>query len=369
MNDGTGAMSDTVQPFDSDHSNDLALGDLDNDQDLDIVVVNEGTTAGTVWMNDGNGSYTAHPTAPTFIDGNSSAVALGDIDGDADLDVVVANLNNQAQTVWLNDGEGVLSTHPISPTFGLGASFDIALGDLDSDGDLDAVVANYVSPTMADIETVWLNDGTGRFSPHPTTPEFEGGDAQAIALGDLDRDGDLDAVVANTDNGAQTVWVNDGFGNLSAHPEDASFGAGNSTGIGLNDLDGDGDLDAVVSNAGSEAQSVWINRGNGIFDAHRHKPSFGTEDSAGLALGDLNGDQVLDAVFANQNGEAQTVWLNEPAFLSHSPNPAPNRVAVPILSDVGLYFNQSLSASSVSAGYFYHAWSIKRKERRQFCDA
>ena len=354
VNDGTGVMSDTLQLFDSGPSNDLVLGDLDNDQDLDIVVVNEDVpvTNGTVWVNDGTGSFSAHPTAPTFVDGNSSAIALGDIDGDADLDAVVANLNNQAQTVWVNDGDGVLSAHPYTPTFGLGDSFDIALGDLDSDGDLDAVVANYVAPTEEDKETVWLNDGAGGFYPHPTTPEFEGGDAQAIALGDIDADGDLDAVVANTDAGAQTVWVNDGAGTLTAHPEEPSFGAGNSTGIALNDLDGDGDLDAIVSNAGSEAQTVWINLGSGIFDAHRHKPSFGSGDSAGVALGDINGDQVLDAVFANQNSESQTVWLNEGSFLSHSPYPEPNHVAVPILSNVGLYFNQLLSSSSVSTDTF-----------------
>jgi hypothetical protein len=62
------------------------------------------------------------------------------------------NTLGQAQDVYLNDGTGRFATHPISPTFGAGDSRDVALGDVDGDGDLDAVVANWVA-----AQTVWLN--------------------------------------------------------------------------------------------------------------------------------------------------------------------------------------------------------------------
>jgi hypothetical protein len=92
------------------------------------------------------------PPSPTFGAGESKSVALGDVDGDGDLDALVANDNDAAQEVYLNDGGGAFSAHPISPTFGAGNSSAIALGDVDGDGDLDALVAN-----VSAAQTVWLN--------------------------------------------------------------------------------------------------------------------------------------------------------------------------------------------------------------------
>ena len=57
--------------------------------------------------------------------------------------------------------------------------------------------------------------GTGNFTPHPTTPTFGAGNSRAVALGDLDGDGDLDALVANFGGEAETVWLNDGLGNFT----------------------------------------------------------------------------------------------------------------------------------------------------------
>ena len=70
-------------------------------------------------------------------------------------------------------------------------------------------------------ETVWLNNGGGGFTAHPTRPSFGLGDSGAVSLGDLDGDGDLDAVVANAGKGeeAETVWLNDGGGRLTAASE------------------------------------------------------------------------------------------------------------------------------------------------------
>ena len=93
-------------------------------------------------------------------------MALGDLDGDGDLDALVANCCSQAETVWRNDGTGSFSAHPTTPSFGAGDSYGVALGDLDGDGDLDAVVANFIG----EAETVWRNNGTGSFSAHPTSP-------------------------------------------------------------------------------------------------------------------------------------------------------------------------------------------------------
>ena len=314
LNGGSGNFSPhpTTPSFEAGTCYDFALGDLDGDGDLDAVAANIGAGAETVWLNDGSGNFSAHPTTPSFGAGASFAVVLGDLDGDGDLDAVVANYAGQAETVWLNNGSGSFSPHPTAPAFGAGQSTDIGLGDIDGDGDLDVVLAN-AGPSADEPETVWLNNGSGVFTPHPTTPSFGAGDSEALALGDIDGDGDLDAVVANDlDPKLETVWLNNGSGSFSPHPTTPTFGGGQSFDIALGDLDGDGDLDAVVANFGGlvEPETVWLNNGSGVFTPHPTTPAFGANASLGIALGDIDRDGDLDAVVANINNEEETVWLN-----------------------------------------------------------
>jgi len=128
----------------------------------------------------------------------STSVALGDLDGDGDLDAMVAN-NGQPNTVWTNDGNGTFTNS--GQALGNSSSFSVALGDLDDDGDLDAMVANQNQPNI-----VWNNDGNGTFTN--SGQALGNGISLSVALGDLDGDSDLDAMVANQ-NQPNTVWTND----------------------------------------------------------------------------------------------------------------------------------------------------------------
>ena len=123
---------------------------------------------------------------------DSHAVALGDLDGDGDLDAFVGNFR-QANRVWLNDGSGRFidsdQDFPVSRTLG------VSLGDLDGDGDLDALSQND------GLTRVWLNNGSGLFTQGASTLIISG--AGVLPLGDLDGDGDLDTI------GGQYVWLND----------------------------------------------------------------------------------------------------------------------------------------------------------------
>ncbi|MFL6246570.1 MAG: FG-GAP-like repeat-containing protein [Thermoanaerobaculia bacterium] len=298
LNDGTGVFTqDGI--YGAGDTYDVALGDLDNDGDLDFVSANRLENE-TVWINDGSANFTQHAT--TFNGDSTIDVSLGDIDGDGDLDAVLSNQSG-AQSAWLNDGTGGFTAHPTTPTFGSGNMNAIPLGDLDGDGDLDAITANQNG-----AEQVWMNDGTGSFS---ASTSFGGDNSYDVALGDVDGDGDLDAVVANMSGQAETVWSNSGNGTFSSL---SSFGTGDSRAVALGDVDGDGDLDAVIANAGTEAETIWLNDGSGTFSAH---PSVATinsgTDTWGLALGDLDGDGDLDVLVANAGNPHQneTVWLNE----------------------------------------------------------
>ncbi|MGE4620235.1 MAG: FG-GAP-like repeat-containing protein, partial [Planctomycetota bacterium] len=126
--------------------------------------------------------------------GWSRMVSLGDIDGDGDLDALVANDGGQQNKVWINQG-GDQTGSPGQFLYSgqsLGESGQcISLGDLDGDGDLDAIVARYSSPNK-----VWINQG-GNQSGTPgqfldSGQALGGSNSWDIALGDVDGDGDLD---------------------------------------------------------------------------------------------------------------------------------------------------------------------------------
>ena len=133
-------------------------------------------------------------------------------------------------------------------------------------------------------------------------------DSTSVALGDLDCDGDLDAMVANY-NQPNTVWTNDGNGTFTNSGQ--ALGNGDSSSVALGDLDGDGDLDAMIGNYNTQPNTVWTNDGNGTFTNSGQE--LGNRNSLEVALGDLDGDGDSDAMFANaivKEGQPNTVWIN-----------------------------------------------------------
>jgi hypothetical protein len=204
-------------------------------------------------------------------------VALGDVDGDGDLDAFVANYN-QPNKVWENDGGGKFSDS--SQSLGSSASYAVALGDVDGDGDLDALAANYNQPNK-----VWENDDAGNFSD--SGQSLGSSSSFAVALGDVDGDGDLDAFVANYNNQPNKVWLY--FYYCFADID--------------TDLDVDGmDLaafaNAYVTEYGSSQCSGFMDTGQ----------SLGSSSSFAVALGDADDDD-LDAFVVN-SGQPNKVWIS-----------------------------------------------------------
>ncbi|MBU1864858.1 MAG: VCBS repeat-containing protein, partial [Actinobacteria bacterium] len=294
INNGNGVFTDSGQALGTAASHGVALGDLDGDGDLDAYVANTG--GNRTWFNDGPGTFTGGQSLGT---GNSMDGALGDLDGDGDVDAFVGNIS--VNRVWLNNGLGTFTDSGQE----LGSSTDtygVALGDLDGDGDLDAYAANGAI-TIGQANRAYFNDGAGVFTDGGQAMGDQYRRSRDVALGDLDGDGDLDVFVVNDSQTANRVWLNDGAG---AFTDSQGLGNSSSRGVGLGDLDGDGDLDAFVVND-DHAKRVWLNDGTGSFtDSGQVLTS---SNSRGVALGDLDGNGSLDA-FVADSGQANRVWFN-----------------------------------------------------------
>ncbi|MEM7306949.1 MAG: VCBS repeat-containing protein [Planctomycetota bacterium] len=275
-NDGTGELTPTqLATFSPVQDWSLALGDIEGDGDLDLLSIIS-TAPATLWLNDGAAAFTrtAFSLPPSVPYG---AVFL-DADADGDQDVAVYGNNNQ---LLINDGTGALTATPGFPTSG--TSEAAAFGDFDLDGDLDGVYQPIPGSGY-----LTRNDGAS-WTLVPGIGDLFG--SRDLDAGDLDGDGALDLLATGFFPGDR-VLLGDGAGGfaLSAYlpgDHDSFEGA-------LADLDEDGDLDAVTGR-------FWENTGSGLVEAT--PPGVTKERSdVPLALGDLDGDGDLDVLY---DGELQ----------------------------------------------------------------
>ena len=274
LNNGAGVFTNSGQPLPI--ASTIVPGDFDGDGFCDVAIADfVYQTPVRVCLNDGLGMFTNGVQSYSIY---SYALDIGDMDSDGDLDIVSGN--SSEDTVLVNDGTGHFSVGwsggwAYHDTFGIALvkhsfraeqprwayhdTFGIALGDVDGDGDLDAVESGYYGPTTYYGLRILTNDGTGQLSLSQVTGPVAY--CHGIALGDLDADGDLDAVLGGTSgHGNTTVWTNDGHGLFG--PSGQAFGSyGNEYGtrIGLADLDEDGALDIAVSYQESHSHPFWIN--------------------------------------------------------------------------------------------------------------
>ena len=306
LNDGTGNFIDSGQQLGLGVSRAATLGDVDGDGDLDALITQfdpygpGGNTGHQVWINDGSAGFSAGSSMQG--DSYARAIELADLDGDGTLDAMIGYSYSPSR-VWRNDGSGVFRDS--GQSFG-DSVLDIGLGDLDGDGDLDALLVDY----LGGGDRVWLNDGNGVFNQADSVRLSSTG--FVVAVGDFDGDLDLDAFIGthggSNQSAGNVLWVNDGQGGFvqGVLPDLGEL----VRAVEAGDLDGDGDLDLIVSDGYSLSRftSVLLNDGNGEFTVSEHNFAHGDYHS-GSDLGDLDGDGDLDLVTVG-SGPEFSVWLN-----------------------------------------------------------
>ncbi|GAB4193086.1 MAG: hypothetical protein Tsb002_23310 [Wenzhouxiangellaceae bacterium] len=224
---------------------------------------------------------------------NSMDVEMTDVDGDGDLDILVA-CEFCPNKLLINNGAAVFSDESSArlPQV-IHDSEDIAIADYDGDGDADVL---FVSEDDQ-INELYFNNGSGVFSDQTQRLGVTGVSNAVIAV-DIDRDDDADILIGNA--GANVLLVNDGSGQFSDQSALAlPFNNEITQDVEAGDIDGDGDPDIIVGN--ENGNRLWLNNGQGVFSdvTSSHLPLLTGEESREVDFGDIDGDGDLDLIIAN----------------------------------------------------------------------
>ncbi len=287
------ARFNVMRPLGSDRSTTYAceLADFDGDGDLDIATGNDMAPC-QIFLNDGDAQFSLQGSFGDVSSVRSLTVADIDLDGDQDILVTCRGRSNR---IYLNDGSAKFDQ---SIEFGTkrDSTIDVEVGDVDGDGDLDLVLANRDGQPNA-----WLiNDGKLNFDQTRTFGHAQS-QTRAVAVGDFDGNGILDWAIGNIGQSNQ-LFLGDGKGGVA---KAIDFGEVDSKTYCLAafDMDRDGDLDLIAGNAG-QANAVYLNEGRGqsfrevVFGDPLHL-------TYGLSVGDLDSDGTPDIALANSDAPNQ----------------------------------------------------------------
>ena len=237
--------------------------------------------------------------ASTFAAGaDPISAAVGDFNSDGKPDLVVANFGSNNVSVFLGTGTGGFG--PVT-NFAAGQQpFSVRVADLNGDGKVDLAVANSGSVSIL------LGNGNGTFGPASNVSVGTAG--RSIAIGDLNGDGKLDMVVANNASNSVSVLMGLGTGAFGL-PADFATGSGTAPGsIVIEDFNGDSKPDLAVAKFFGGSVAVLLGNGNGTFGPAANFPT-DLNNSQAVAVGDFNADGKPDLAVANSGSNTVSVLL------------------------------------------------------------
>ncbi len=304
----------------------IAVGDIDGDGKKDVIVINTTDNTTSVLRNTSipgimnSGSLAAKVD---FTVGTSpSAVSIADFDGDGKNDIAVGNNGGSSVSVLRNTSvAGYINAGSFAAKVDFNASSslgDIAVTDVDGDNKIDIITTGLVSNTISVLRNTSVPGSITAGSFAAKADFATGVFPKGVSVSDVDGDGKTDIVVTNLNSSSISVFRNTsaaGTINTGSLAAKVDFTASTPFGIEMEDIDGDGKKDVVVSNAFDNTISVFINHatpGSITTGSLSPKVDFaGGNFPQGISIGDIDGDGNKDLVVSNRGNNTMSVFRNQ----------------------------------------------------------
>ncbi|CAF0917412.1 unnamed protein product [Adineta steineri] len=237
-----------------------------------------------------------------------SYISGADLNNDHKIDLVTANYDDSTISVLLGNGD---NTFQNQVKYSTGTTNDnpnaLYIADVNKDGNLDVVTANSGTSNVA----VFLGKGDGTFSTAKIYSTGTGCKPTGLVLGDLNKDGNNDLVVTDETNNVVLIFLGDGTGAFTLTNTLSSDSNSKPYGVTINDFNGDGLPDIGITNSGTNNVGIFLNNGNTIF---KPQTTYSTGNNpVAMTVVDFNKDGILDIATANYAGNSISVLLGNSA--------------------------------------------------------